>query len=44
MNKAPEDFLALLNTRSQDIFKRLVERYIETGSPCELPFDPSALR
>jgi len=33
MNKAPEDFLALLNTRSQDIFKRLVERYIETGSP-----------
>ena len=33
MNKVPEDFLALLNTRSQDIFKRLVERYLETGAP-----------
>ena len=33
MNKPPEDFLALLNTRSQDIFKRLVERYLETGAP-----------
>jgi len=33
MNKVPEDFLAVLNTRSQDIFKRLVERYIETGMP-----------
>ncbi len=33
MNKVPEDFLAVLNSRSQDIFKRLVERYIETGMP-----------
>src|SRR5690606_6668063 len=33
LNRAPEDFLALLNTRSQDIFKRLVERYLETGVP-----------
>ena len=33
MNKAPEDFLSILNTRSQDIFKRLVERYLETGVP-----------
>lgn len=33
MNRPPEDFLALLNTRSQDIFKRLVERYLETGVP-----------
>ena len=33
MSKAPEDFLAVLNSRSQDIFKRLVERYLETGVP-----------
>ncbi|HEY0918678.1 heat-inducible transcriptional repressor HrcA [Devosia sp.] len=33
MSKAPEDFLAVLNSRSQDIFKRLVERYLETGMP-----------
>ena len=33
MTKAAEDFLAVLNIRSQDIFKRLVERYIETGAP-----------
>lgn len=33
MNKPKEDFLALLNARSQDIFKRLVERYLETGTP-----------
>jgi heat-inducible transcriptional repressor len=33
MNKAPEDFLASLNTRSQDIFRKLVERYLETGVP-----------
>ena len=33
MNKVPEDFLSILNARSQDIFKRLVERYIETGTP-----------
>ena len=26
MNKAHEDFLSVLNSRSQDIFKRLVER------------------
>jgi len=33
MNKIPEDFLSVLNARSQDIFKRLVERYLETGAP-----------
>jgi heat-inducible transcriptional repressor len=33
MNRPAEDFLAILNSRSQDIFKRLVERYLETGSP-----------
>jgi heat-inducible transcriptional repressor len=33
MNRQAEDFLAVLNTRSQDIFKRLVERYLETGAP-----------
>ncbi len=33
MDKAPEDFLSILNARSQDIFKRLVERYLETGAP-----------
>src|SRR5690606_22984563 len=33
MNKLPEEFLASLNSRSQDIFKRLVERYLETGAP-----------
>ena len=33
MNKPPEDFLAVLNARSQDIFKKLVERYLETGIP-----------
>src|SRR5688572_28303254 len=33
MNRPPEDFLAVLNSRSQDIFKRLVERYLETGTP-----------
>jgi heat-inducible transcriptional repressor len=33
MNKPAEDFLAVLNARSQDIFRRLVERYLETGAP-----------
>jgi heat-inducible transcriptional repressor len=33
MSKPSEDFLAVLNTRSQDIFKRLVERFLETGIP-----------
>jgi heat-inducible transcriptional repressor len=31
--RAPEDVLAVLNARSQDIFRKLVERYLETGSP-----------
>jgi len=30
---AKEEFLQALNQRSQDIFKRLVERYIDTGEP-----------
>ncbi|MDB5621570.1 MAG: hrcA [Devosia sp.] len=33
MVKPPEDFLAVLNTRSQDIFRHLVERYLDTGMP-----------
>jgi heat-inducible transcriptional repressor len=33
MSRPAEDFLAALNSRSQDIFKRLVERYLETGAP-----------
>ena len=33
MAKATEDFLAVLNARSQDIFRKLVERYLETGLP-----------
>lgn len=31
--KVTEDVLAVLNARSQDIFRRLVERYLETGMP-----------
>lgn len=31
--KFSEDVLALLNARSQDIFRKLVERYLETGMP-----------
>ncbi|HVW91747.1 MAG TPA: heat-inducible transcriptional repressor HrcA [Devosia sp.] len=33
MSRAAEDFLAVLNARSQDIFKKIVERYLETGAP-----------
>ena len=33
MPRVPEDFLSVLNARSQDIFKKIVERYLETGSP-----------
>ena len=33
MPKPPEEFLTALNARSQDIFKKLVERYLETGEP-----------
>jgi len=33
MPKVPDDFLQLLNARSQDIFKKIVERYLETGTP-----------
>jgi heat-inducible transcriptional repressor len=29
----PDDVLAVLNARSQDIFRKLVERYLETGVP-----------
>ncbi|MEX1180329.1 MAG: heat-inducible transcriptional repressor HrcA [Cucumibacter sp.] len=28
-----QDFLSVLNARSQEIFRRLVERYLETGQP-----------
>ncbi|MFD1253851.1 Heat-inducible transcription repressor HrcA [Devosia equisanguinis] len=33
MNRPAEDFLSALNSRSQDIFRRLVERYLDTGMP-----------
>jgi heat-inducible transcriptional repressor len=33
MVKPPEDFLSVLNARSQDIFRKIVERYLDTGSP-----------
>ena len=33
MTKAPEEFLSVLNARSQDIFKKIVERYLDTGTP-----------
>lgn len=33
MTRAPEDFLSVLNARSQEIFRRLVERYLDTGVP-----------
>jgi heat-inducible transcriptional repressor len=33
MAKVPDDFLQVLNTRSQDIFRKIVERYLETGAP-----------
>jgi heat-inducible transcriptional repressor len=33
MSKPAEEFLAVLNSRSQDIFRKLVERYLETGLP-----------
>ncbi len=33
MPNVPEDFLSQLNARSQDIFKKIVERYLETGAP-----------
>ncbi|WIY52865.1 heat-inducible transcriptional repressor HrcA [Devosia sp. YIM 151766] len=33
MTRVAEDFLSVLNSRSQDIFRRLVERYLDTGLP-----------
>jgi heat-inducible transcriptional repressor len=33
LSKISEDFLSVLNARSQDIFKKIVERYLETGAP-----------
>src|SRR3954468_742309 len=33
MPNLPEDFLSQLNARSQDIFKKIVERYLDTGTP-----------
>ncbi|ODT80704.1 MAG: heat-inducible transcriptional repressor HrcA [Pelagibacterium sp. SCN 64-44] len=33
MTRPAEDFLSVLNARSQDIFRRLVERYLDTGLP-----------
>ena len=33
MAKVPENFLSLLNTRSQEIFRKIVDRYLETGAP-----------
>lgn len=33
MVRPPEDFLSVLNARSQDIFRKIVERYLDTGAP-----------
>ncbi len=33
MTRQAEDFLSVLNSRSQEIFRRLVERYLDTGLP-----------
>src|SRR3982750_416302 len=33
MPKGPDDFLQVLNSRSQDIFRKIVQRYLETGAP-----------
>ncbi|WP_072344636.1 heat-inducible transcriptional repressor HrcA [Devosia enhydra] len=33
MSRPAEEFLSVLNARSQDIFRKLVERYLETGLP-----------
>ncbi len=33
MAKVPDDFLQVLNARSQDIFRKIVERYLDTGTP-----------
>ncbi|GHA23073.1 heat-inducible transcription repressor HrcA [Devosia pacifica] len=33
MERMHEDFLSILNSRSQDIFKKIVERYLDTGMP-----------
>ncbi|SMQ85946.1 heat-inducible transcription repressor HrcA [Devosia lucknowensis] len=33
MSRPEEDFLSVLNSRSQEIFRRLVERYLDTGMP-----------
>lgn len=33
MTRPAEDFLSVLNSRSQEIFRRLVERYLDTGLP-----------
>src|SRR5690348_4612466 len=33
MARVPEDFLSLLNARSQEIFRKIVDRYLETGAP-----------
>ena len=32
-DKVPEDVLSILNGRSQDIFRKIVERYLDTGVP-----------
>jgi len=33
MVRTTDDFLSVLNARSQEIFRRLVERYLDTGQP-----------
>jgi len=33
MTRPTEDFLSVLNARSQDIFRKIVDRYLETGMP-----------
>ena len=32
-DKVPEDVLSILNSRSQDIFRKIVERYLDPRDP-----------
>ena len=41
MAKVPDDFLQVLNSRSQDIFRKIVERYLDRDKVIGL-FPPQA--
>ena len=40
MAQVPEDFLSVLNARSQDIFRKIVQRYLERGLKYAAPTGP----